>query len=87
MNVIERHTAETTKNPARIGQPIVVEYSDAEQVTAAVFSDLIERGHSVRDAAFMALLRMDPEQRTPQFVDWLSDGTMYLDDKHAVQPH
>ena len=87
MIVVTRHTALTTRNPRRIGAPVEVEFNDAEQECRGWFEELLDTSLNIRDAAFTALLRMRQDDRTPEFVAWLSDGTLYLDDNKVVQVH
>jgi hypothetical protein len=86
MRVIRIHTADTTKNPARIGQPAEVELSLNEQACKDRFDAAVEDGKPPLDAAMQALAGMFPSARTPEFVHWLSDGTVRLTvDKRVVR--
>jgi hypothetical protein len=52
-----------------------VELTEVEQATLNRFNRNLDRGQTIPRAAINALAWMDLTERTPEFVEYLSDGT------------
>jgi hypothetical protein len=85
MRIIKSHTAETTKNPARIGAPLEVEFTEAEAEAKGEFDTLLDEGLSVIAAAQTVLLQMHPLERSARFAEYLSDDVLSFRDGLLVQ--
>lgn len=77
MKILSRHTAETTDDPNQVGAVNEVELTINEQACKDRF-DAARTNHGVTDSAAYALRGLFPRLRTPEFVRYLSEGTLRL---------